>query len=596
MVDIIRLLPDSIANQIAAGEVVQRPASVVKELMENSIDAKATDIRVIVKNAGSTLIQVIDNGTGMSYTDARMSLERHSTSKIQKPTDLFALTTMGFRGEALASIVAVSQMELKSRQEGAELGTSIVVEGSEVKKQEWVACEKGTNIKVKNLFFNTPARRNFLKSNSVELRHILNEFERIALSHPELSFSFVNGDEFLHDLSESKLSQRIVNMFGKSFQNQLVPCQEETPLVKVTGYVGKPSIAKKTRGDQFLYVNNRYIRSNHLNFAVTQAFEGLLKDNSYPFYVLFISINPKHIDVNIHPTKTEIKFDDERAIYAVITASVRQALGIHNITPSINYDADVNFIHNLSTKQTASLDQFTQERYRSNLQRSNLDNWEKIFADEKVTTVKPQSEIFATEKETSPNKNLYLSEDSLIFQWHEKYLVWSVKKGLMFIDQQAAHERILFEKFLKRIQDKSATSTQCLFPEKITFSIANFTLVTEMSSEIRSLGFQFDILENKTIEVKAIPMEAMNRNVKELFEGLIEQFKQNQSNLSLPTQDNLVRSLAKRVAIKSGQKLSKEEVESIVKSLFSCHNPNYSLDGNLTFHILEAETIENYFD
>src|SRR5690349_18226545 len=350
MPDIIQLLPDSIANQIAAGEVVQRPASAVKELMENSIDAGAKNIKLIIKEAGKTLLQVIDDGIGMSETDARMSLERHATSKIRKAEDLFELYTMGFRGEALASIAAVAQVELKTRPADQELGTCIVVEGSDIKKQEPVACEKGTSISVKNLFYNIPARRNFLKSNPVELKHIIDEFQRLALAHSDIAFTFIQGDEVIYDLPVTKsgtLSQRIVNVFGKTYQEQLATCQEETEYVKVTGFVGKPEFARKTRGEQFLFVNKRFIRSNYLHHAVMNAFEGLMPDGNFPFYVLFIEIDPKHIDVNVHPTKTEIKFDDERAVYAVTRAAVRQSLGTHNLAPTIDFNQDINILTKL---------------------------------------------------------------------------------------------------------------------------------------------------------------------------------------------------------------------------------------------------------
>ncbi|MFZ6000168.1 MAG: DNA mismatch repair endonuclease MutL, partial [Bacteroidota bacterium] len=333
MPDIIQLLPDSIANQIAAGEVVQRPSSAVKELIENSIDAEADSIQLIIKEAGKVLLQVIDNGMGMSETDARLSLERHATSKIRKAEDLFALHTMGFRGEALASIAAVSQLELKTRQASNELGTLLVVESSEVKKQEPTACEKGTSISVKNLFYNIPARRNFLKSNPVEMRHIVEEFQRLALAHPSIAFRLVQGDELVFDLTPGKLSQRIVALFGKSYQQHLAPVNEETETIKVTGYVGRPESAKKNRGEQFLFVNNRYIRSNYLNHAISTAFDGLIPEGSFPFFTLFIDIDPKQIDVNVHPTKTEIKFADERSVYAVISSAVRQALGAHNLAP-----------------------------------------------------------------------------------------------------------------------------------------------------------------------------------------------------------------------------------------------------------------------
>ena len=380
MPDIIQLLPDSIANQIAAGEVVQRPSSAVKELMENSIDAGATNIIVIIKDAGKGLIQIIDNGAGMSETDARMSLERHATSKIRKADDLFTLRTMGFRGEALASIAAVSQLEMKTRHTEKELGTLLIVEASEVKRQEVIACEKGTNISVKNLFYNIPARRNFLKSNPVELRHIHDEFHRIALANPGIAFSLIQGDDKVYDLPSGKLSHRIVNLFGKAYQEQLASCQEETEYVRVTGYIGKPEFSRKTRGEQFLFVNSRFIKSNYLHHAVMNAFEGLIPDNSFPFYVLFIEINPKHIDVNVHPTKTEIKFDDERAVYAVVRAAVRQALGTHNLTPGLDFAEDVNIISKLSAKSSeAAHEVYIEERFQNSLQKNNLQNWEKLF-------------------------------------------------------------------------------------------------------------------------------------------------------------------------------------------------------------------------
>ena len=382
MPDIIQLLPDSIANQIAAGEVVQRPASAVKELMENAIDAGATSVKLIVKEAGKILLQVIDNGIGMSETDARMSLERHATSKIRKAEDLFTIRTMGFRGEALASIAAVSQMEMKTRLATQDLGTLLVVEGSEVKKQEAVACEKGTSISIKNLFYNIPARRNFLKSNPVELRHIIEEFQHLALAHPHVAFMFVQGDEVVYDLAPAKLSQRIISLFGKSYQEQLAACSEETSLLKVTGYVGRPEAARKTRGEQFIFVNQRFIRNNYLGHAVSSAFEGLLPDNGFPFYVLFIEIDPKHIDVNVHPTKTEIKFDDERAVYAVVRSAVKQALGAHNLAPALDFKGDVNMVSKLNSSQPLTKEQYYDEQFGNSLQRSNLSNWEKLFEGE----------------------------------------------------------------------------------------------------------------------------------------------------------------------------------------------------------------------
>lgn len=589
MSDIIRLLPDSIANQIAAGEVVQRPASVVKELMENSIDAEASSIKLIVREAGRALIQVIDDGTGMSETDARMSLERHATSKIRSAEDLFTIRTMGFRGEALASIAAVSQFEMKTRQAHSELGTGLVVEGSEVKRQEPVASEKGTSISVKNLFYNIPARRNFLKSNPVEMKHILEEFQRIALARPEISFSLIHGDDVLYDLAPSKLSQRVVGLFGKSYKEQLAPCQEETELMKVTGYIGRPESAKKTRGEQFIFVNCRFIRNNYLNHAITSAYENLLAVNSFPFYVLFISIDPHHIDVNVHPTKTEIKFDDERAVYAVVRAAVRQAMGAHNLAPALDYSADVNLVDKISNMQALSRDQYLDEQLGTSLQRSSLQHWEKMFEGEgpsQSRLLTPREPAFAAESPV---------EEKTVFQFQQRFLVRPVKNGLMIIDQEAAHERILFEKFLKKIQAESGSSLQSLFPQTVSLSTADFALVMEMEREIKALGFQFDVFGKNVLIVTGMPAETAGKNEKELFEGLLEQFKQNQSALSLPLRDNLARSLAKRASVKNGQKLSHEETESLVQGLFSCHNPNYSPEGNTTFFIFETSKIESYF-
>ncbi len=601
MPDIIQLLPDAIANQIAAGEVVQRPASAVKELIENSIDAGAKSIMLIVKDAGKTLLQIIDNGHGMSQTDARMSLERHATSKIRKAEDLFTLHTMGFRGEALASIAAVAQMEMKTRLADEELGTLLVVEGSEVKKQELTACEKGTSISIKNLFFNIPARRNFLKSNPVELKHILDEFHRLALAHSDISFSFVQGDELIYDLPESKLSQRIVNLFGKTYQNQLAPCQEETEFVRVTGYVGKPDFARKTRGEQFLFVNKRFIRSNYLNHAVMNAFEGLLTDSSFPFYVLFIEIDPKHIDVNVHPTKTEIKFDDERAVYAVVRSAVRQAIGSHNLTPGIDFNSDVNMINKLSNASAQSNEAYFDERFSSSVNRSNLENWQKLFGGNEESQLMQQRDAqpvqtLRFESALNQPEELHPSlEEKTLFQLHHRFIVKQVKAGMMIIDQQAAHERILFEKFLNQLQHKSGESQQSLFPQAITFSPSDFALVLEMQPEIEALGFRIEVFGKNTVAVNGVPANISSGQEKELFEGLIEQFKINQSELALPIGENLSRSLAKRASIKTGQRLEREEMHSLTGRLFACKTPNYSPDGKATFVVLELGKIESYF-
>jgi DNA mismatch repair protein MutL len=599
MPDIIQLLPDSIANQIAAGEVVQRPASAVKELMENSIDADATHIKLILKEAGKTLLQVIDNGKGMSETDARMSLERHATSKIRSAEDLFTLHTMGFRGEALASLAAVSQMEMKTRPHDQELGTLVVVEGSDVKRQEPVACEAGTSISVKNLFFNIPARRNFLKSNANEYQHIIDEFQRLALAHPEVGFQLIETDTLEYDLHPAKLSQRIVNIFGKSYQEQLAACQEETPLVKITGYLGKPHGAKKKRGEQFLFVNKRFIRSNYLNHAIMGAYAGLLPENTFPFYVLFIEIDPKHIDVNVHPTKTEIKFDDERAVYAVVLSAVRQALGAHNLTPAIDFDADVNIISKLSQASNQTREVYFEERF-SSVPRSSRENWERLYEGE------PPPVRLNVPPDTTPVQTLRFEsalnqqadaplEQKTCFQLHNRYIVKQVKSGMMIVDQQAAHERILYEKFLTQVKNKSAQSQQSLFPQAITFPAADFALVLEMQQEIESLGFRIEVFGKNTLLVNGVPGNIPASREKELFEGLIEQFKINQAELSLPLRENLARALARRAALKAGQVLAREEMQALIDNLFVCSTPNYAPDGKPTFFIFELNKIEAYF-
>ncbi len=594
MPDIIQLLPDSIANQIAAGEVVQRPASAVKELMENSIDAGASSIKLIVRDAGKTLIQVIDDGQGMSETDARMSLERHATSKIRKAEDLFSLRTMGFRGEALASIAAVAQLEMKTRMAADELGTLILVEGSEVKRQEPVACEPGTSISVRNLFYNIPARRNFLKSNPVELRHIVDEFQRLALAHPDKAFSMIQTDELVHDLAPGKLSQRIINLFGKGYQQQLAACQEETDLVKVVGFVGKPEFARKTRGEQFLFVNKRFIRSNYLHHAIMNAFEGLLTENSFPFYVLFIEIDPRHIDVNVHPTKTEIKFDDERAVYAVVRSAVRQAIGAHNLIPALDFTADVNIISKLSNSAGQSKEAYFEERFSTALHRSNQENWEKMFDGlENSKLVQQQPEPQTLRFESALNRPD--EEEAPVFQIHNRYIVKQVRAGLMLIDQQAAHERILFEKISEQLKNKSGQSQQSLFPQTVSFSAADFALVLEMQPEIEALGFRFEIFGKQTVVVNGIPAALSPGREKEYFEGLIEQFKINQSELAIPIQENLARALARRACLKAGQKLQKQEMVSLIAQLFGCSNSNYTPGGNATYFILEMSKIESYF-
>jgi DNA mismatch repair protein MutL len=614
MSDIIQLLPDAIANQIAAGEVVQRPASVVKELLENSIDAGSTKIKLVVKDAGKQLIQVIDDGLGMSETDARMCFERHATSKIRKSDDLFALKTMGFRGEAMASIAAVSQVELKTKTEDAELGVLLQIEASEVKNQSHTAHSGGTTIAVKNLFYNVPARRNFLKSNPVEMRHIIDEFQRVALANPQVAFSLHQNDMDVYQLNAGKLSQRIVGLFGKNYQEQLVACEETTDQLKIYGYIGKPEYAKKTRGEQFFFVNNRYIKSGYLHHAVVNGFEGLLGKEAHPFYVLCLEIDPKRIDVNVHPTKTEIKFDDERMVYGILTAAIRQALGAHNVAPALDFDSDVNFSFNAPRRN--KVDDFATKT--SNYQKFNPKDsdgeWDKILSNfqelsdkisseeegKEITDDTQQSMTFGsaineTFQSATP-QNERVEAKTSIFQIHQKYIATQVKSGLMLVDQQAAHERILFEKFNRHLQNNDGSSQQFLFPEQVQLSAADYALVMDMEDELKALGFVISSFGKDTVVINGAPTELTDTSVKSVFEGLIDQFKHNKNVLSVSKNENIARSLAKRSAIRAGHKLNAEEMNALIDKLFACQNPNYAPSGNSTFIIFDLNKIASFFN
>ena len=605
MPDIIRLLPDSLANQIAAGEVVQRPASVVKELLENAIDAGADKVTVIVKDAGKELIQVVDTGKGMSETDARMSLERHATSKISKSEDLFAIRTMGFRGEALASIAAVAQVEIKTKQTGKELGTRIVVEASEVKVQEPAACEEGTSICVRNLFYNVPARRNFLKSNGVEMKHIMDEFQRVALAYPQVSFALYQNDLETYNVLPGKLSQRIVSLFGKNYKEQLASCSEDTDLIAIHGYVGKPGYAKKTRGEQFFFVNNRFIKNNYLNHAVVNAFEGLIQEGHFPFYVLFIDIDPRHIDVNVHPTKTEIKFDDERTVYSIVRSAVKQSLSAHNFTPALDFSADVNLGQKLVTNRETLRDKNYSQFRTTGRQQANTENWEKLFGENegKVSMKDLQQEedsslvlTFGSSLNKTTGEPQADEIGQAIFQLHLKYIVSQVKSGMMFIDQEAAHERILYQQYLANLEHRSGASQQSLFPQTVSLNPGDYSLVMEMKEEIQALGFVIEPFGKRDILVKGTPTDISHLNEGSIFEGLIEQFKKNKAELSIPRRENLARSLAKRTGIKGGVRLSQEEMQSLIDQLFACEVPNYAPNGRSTFYILDLKKIENYFN
>lgn len=630
MLDIIQLLPDSIANQIAAGEVVQRPASVVKELLENSIDAGASTIQLIIREAGKTLIQVIDDGLGMSETDARMCFERHATSKIRTSEDLFKIRTMGFRGEAMASIAAVSQVEMRTRRNTDELGILIKIEASEVKAQEAVATEKGTSIQVKNLFYNVPARRNFLKSNPVEMRHILDEFQRVSLSNPEITFTLHHNDSEIYNLPAGKLSRRIVDLFGKNYREQLASCEEETSFVSVRGYVGKPEFSKKTRGEQFFFANNRYIKNGYLNHAVMSSFEGLIPEGTHPFYVLFIEIDPIHIDINVHPTKTEIKFDDERTVYAIVQAAVRKSMSQHNLTPSLDFETDVNYTNNIFNfgnspfqTQKESADAFNNGGGASAYlrpevparERTNLTNWNKLYEglgrsvdefekkdinqsnfdfgkDFEPTTIKSK----ANDIKENRFQRVRQDSESTTFQIHNQYIISQVKSGMLLIDQRAAYERILYEKFSQHLQKHNGASQQLLFPTTVKLTPADFHLVVEIQDEIRNLGFVLSVTGHDTFVVNGIPADSPDENEQAMIEGILEQFKHNEANLHLDKSENVARSMAKRSAGRFGNhSLTVLEMNMLVEQLFASSNPSYTPSGESTMKIVSLEEMAGLF-
>ncbi len=595
MSDIIQLLPDSIANQIAAGEVVQRPASVVKELLENAIDAGARHITVIVKDGGKALIQVVDDGCGMSETDARLSFERHATSKIRQAEDLFALRTMGFRGEALASIAAVAQVEMHTRLHDKEVGTFIRVEGSEVKRQEPVACAAGTAISVKNLFYNIPARRNFLKSTAVEMRHITDEFTRVALANPQVAFKLYQNDLETFNLPSGKLSQRIVGLFGKGYREQMVKCSEETDLISITGFAGRPDAAKKTRGEQFFFVNNRFIKSPYLHHAVLNAYEGLLAPDTHPFYVLFIEIDPARVDVNVHPTKTEVKFEDERAVYSVVRAAVRQALATHNIMPALDFELDVNFGSFKQAAAPATTEERAYTSFRESDKKRQSQNWETLFEGHEIR----QSKINYDDGPAMPagrqQRAITLPDSDQFFQVGGRYLAAPVMGGLLLIDQVRAHQRILYERFVAQLAHRQGNAQQCMFPVKVQLSPADHALVNDLREEIQALGFLFDDFGGHSLVITATPAGLPPCNEKELFEGLLEQFKHNKDELSLSEPDNLARAMAVRSAVRENQPLTSEEAHRLATDLFACEMPNYAPDGSKTFFILDLKQINHYF-
>jgi len=601
MSDIIQLLPDHVANQIAAGEVVQRPASVVKELLENAIDADANSIKLLLKDAGKTLIQVIDNGKGMSTTDARLSFERHATSKIREAQDLFNLSTKGFRGEALASIAAISHVETKTKQEDSELGTQIKIEGSKIVAHEVISTGKGTSIAVKNLFYNIPARRNFLKSDTIETRHIIDEFQRIALAHPDISFLLHHNDNEVYNLRGGNLRQRIVAVFGNKINERLVPIDEKTDLISIKGFITKPEFAKKKRGEQFFFVNDRFIKSGYLHHAVVSAFEGLLEHGTHPSYFLYFDVPPNSIDINIHPTKTEIKFDNEKALYSILRATIKHSLGQYNVAPVLDFNRDSNLDtpYNYSKKTGSStpkiivdpdFNPFKEDQKAIHFpykREQSSENWEALYTNAVEKETHQQNQLFQQEQEVSHGKT---------FQIQKKYILSAIKSGVVLIHQSLAHQRILYEEFLENITVKDASSQQLLFPVKISFSKDEIEMVYTIKSELESAGFVFEEFTNESVTVKGIPTSISESQITSILEQLLDDLKEEIPNTEFNHFDGMAKSFANSLAIKTGTVLSLAEQENIVNNLFSCKEPNVSPFGKAIFKTLNLNEIDAIFN
>ena len=593
--DIIKLLPDSVANQIAAGEVIQRPASVVKELIENAIDAGATQIDLIVKDAGRTFITVIDNGCGMSETDARLCFERHATSKITCADDLFAIKTMGFRGEALASIAAVAQVELTTRRKEDEVGTKIRIEGSKVIEQLPKPASVGTNFTVKNLFFNVPARRNFLKSNEAELRHINEEFFRITIMNPEIGFTFVSNDKELFHLYPGTLKQRIVGLFGKDYDSKLLPVNQITESVTIDGFIVKPEFSKKTRGEQYFFVNRRFIKHAYLHHAVENAYKELIPQDCFPGYFLDIQIDPKEIDINIHPTKTEVNFIDVKLIYAIMHSAVRKAIGQNNLAPTLDFDINPNMGIDFGEASRMDRPVITPKvdydpsfnPFKISPIRHQQQNW-RIAYDNNNDIVANTS----FDDNTNENKPLDEEQKSLYIQLQQSYIVTTVKSGILVVDQHLAHERILYEKFLKEMETEVIASQQELFPHHISLNINDASILKELKPELEKIGFRIEAMNNTTFIINGTPVDCKGSDAVSMIEQILEDYKTNSSGNQSDRKLNLARSLASQMAVKAGQTLNAVEMQDIVDRLFGCAVAELSPSGKKIFTIINADDIK----
>jgi DNA mismatch repair protein MutL len=611
MSDVIKLLPDHVANQIAAGEVVQRPASVVKELLENAIDAKASLIKLIIKDAGKTLIQVIDNGIGMSTTDARLSFERHATSKITTAEDLFQLHTKGFRGEALASIAAIAHVEMNTKQDTDEVGTQLIIEGSKVVAQDVTVTPTGTSIAVKNLFFNIPARRNFLKSNQVELRHVIDEFHRVALTHPDVHFEMYQNGAELFSLPPSNQRKRIVNIFGKKTNEKLVPVEEETDVVKISGFVYKPSYAKKSRGEQFFFANQRYIKSSYLHHAVVAAFDGLINAQMYPGYFLFLEVKPETIDINIHPTKTEVKFDDEHSIYAILKSAVKHSLGQFSVAPVLDFERDKNLDTPYTYQQKlvqvptievdASFNPFENDasattKYKASaFKKEKAANWESLYVDTNTTdfsSIEVESEEVVGSLFTD---NAVEEKKSVTYQLQKKYIVTTIKSGLVVINQNRAHQRVLYEQFLKSTTGANTVSQQLLFPLQLHFSTKDVVAIKQAKEALEHVGFLFDECDAENVVLSGIPMHVNETQVKEILDNVAATIQQEVPGNSFSLTDEMAKIMAQSVAVKTGEALTTQAQEGLVNNLFACKEPLVSPDNKPTFITLTTNDLDKRF-
>ena len=595
MLDIIKLLPDSVANQIAAGEVIQRPASAVKELMENALDAGATQIDLVVKDAGKTMIMVVDNGCGMSETDARLCFERHATSKISKAEDLFAIRTMGFRGEALASIAAIAQVELKTRRKEDEVGVKIVNEGSVVKEQTLVPMQPGTTFTVKNLFFNVPARRNFLKSPQAEMRHIVEEFTRVTLMNPEIGFTLISDGKEMYHLYPGNLKQRIMGLFGNNYEERLLPVKQESERVRIDGYIVKPEYAKKTRGEQYFFVNKRFIKHAYLHHAIENAYMEMIPKDSFPGYFLNIEVDPADIDINIHPTKTEVNFLDVKLVYAIMHAAVRKAIGQHNLSPMIDFDesADLNNDFGLAMSMGNPLSMpnvpidpnFNPFRKESSPRETKWErpkedyhtpgDWRVLYGDRTDMEEEPAE----PKQET---KSQYL-------QVNQSYIVTAVKSGLLVVDQNLAHFRVLFEKYLKEMENNNGISQQELFPQALTLNVNDASLLKEMMPELENLGFVLEQVNPTTFMINGTPADAEGSDAVTLLEKVLDNYKINRTDLQLDRKLNLAKTMASQLCIKAQTKLSELEMQNLVDQLFACSVAEVAPNGKKIYVVMNME-------